>query len=238
MAISDHSDAFDTLILTGPKSREILSLLTDADLAAGWLTHQKALVAGQEAFLIRVSYAGELGWEIHAKNANMASIYDALHQVGQPLGLKPFGMFALDSLRLEKGYRTWKGDLSTDYSLLEGRLDRFVKLDKNVDFPGREALLKQKTEGLKKRFVTLVVEGCSFDAPYMSTLWYNDEVVGETTSGGWGHRIDKSIALGMLRIDLVDPGTKITVEIFGKHYDATVHADEPLWDPKNERIRA
>ncbi|MGO7388701.1 glycine cleavage T C-terminal barrel domain-containing protein, partial [Rhizobium ruizarguesonis] len=131
----------------------------------------------------------------------------------------------------------WKGDLSTDYTVLQGGLDRFVKWEKE-DFVGKSALSKEKQAGVKKRFATLTVEGCEFDAPYMSAIWLGDTIVGETTSGGFGHRVQKSIALGMLRSDLHEPGTKLEVEIFGKRYPATVHADEPLWDPLNERIRA
>ena len=114
--IEDVTTTRDTLIVTGPKSREILSGLTDGDLAQPWLSHQSATVAGQPAYLIRVSFAGELGWEVHALNEHIPAIYSAILEAGA----KPFGMYALNSLRLEKGYRTWKGDLSTDYSLLEG----------------------------------------------------------------------------------------------------------------------
>ena len=147
-------------------------------------------------------------------------------------------MFALDSLRLEKGYRTWKGDLSSDYSILEGGLDRFLKLDKPQEFPGKAALLNEKQQGCKKRFCTLTIEAGDYDAPYMSTLWLGDEVVGETTSGGWGYRVNQSIALGMVRTDLNVPGTELEVEIYGDRYKATVQEDQPLWDPQNQRIRA
>jgi dimethylglycine dehydrogenase len=153
-------------------------------------------------------------------------------------GAKPFGMWALNSLRLEKGYRAWKGDLSTDYSLLEGGLDRFVKFDKPQDFPGKAALLAEKQRGSKKRFVTLVVDAGEADAPYMSTLWHDGKIVGETTSGGWGYRVNASIAFGMLRTDLAVPGTEIEVEIYGERCRAVVQEDQPLWDAANERIRA
>ena len=147
-------------------------------------------------------------------------------------------MWALNSLRLEKGYRAWKGDLSTDYSLLEGGLDRFIRFDKPQDFPGKAALLAEKQQGSKKRFVTLTVDAGEADAPYMSTLWHGGQIVGETTSGGWGYRVQKSIALGMIRADLAQPGTEIEVEIYGTRHKATVQPDQPLWDPENERIRA
>ncbi|WP_170427423.1 GcvT family protein [Ruegeria arenilitoris] len=234
VSIEDVTTTRDTLIVTGPKSREILTGLTDADLTSGWLTHQSATVAGQPAYLIRVSFAGELGWEVHALNEHMPAIYDAIVDAGA----KPFGMYALNSLRIEKGYRAWKGDLSTDYSLLEGGLERFVKLDKPQDFPGKAAILNEKQQGVKKSFVTLTVDAGDCDAPYMSCIWQGDQIVGETTSGAWGYRVGKSIALGMIKAELANPGTELEVEIYGQKCRAVVEQDQPLWDPENERLRA
>ena len=234
VSVEDVTTTRDTLIVTGPKSRDILSGLTNADLLTGWLTHQAATVAGQPAYLLRVSFAGELGWEVHANVEHMPAIYDAIIDAGA----KPFGMYALDSLRLEKGYRTWKGDLSTDYSLFEGGLDRFVKLDKPQDFPGKAALLSERQQGSKKRFSILRVDAGAADAPYMSTIWAGGEIVGETTSGGWGYRVGHSIAHAMLRSDLAVAGTELEVEIYGERRRAVVQEDQPLWDPANERLRA
>jgi len=235
--ITDRTTEVGTLLLAGPKSRDILADISDADLAAGWLTHQQATIAGQPAHLVRMSFTGELGWEVHAENAHLPAIHDALMQAGGTMGLKPFGMYALDSLRLEKSYRAWKGDLSTDYSMLEGGLERFIRLDDDRDFPGKAAIQKEKQAGVAKRFVTLVVDAGDCDAPYMSTLWAGEQVVGETTSGGWGHRVDKSIALGMLRHDLTEPGTIVEVEIYGERFKAEVQPDQPIWDAANERPR-
>jgi len=187
---------------------------------------------------VRVSFAGELGWEIHTKADDTAAIFDAVWAAGQHHGLKPFGMFALDSLRLEKGYRAWKQDLSTDYTILQGGLERFVKWDKPA-FKGKAALENEKQQGVRKRFATLVIDNPGpCDAPYMSTVWHDGAIVGETLSGGWGHRVDRSIALGMIRTDLAEPGCKVEVEIFGERYPATVQDDKPLWDPENTRLRA
>ena len=235
VSLTDHSTEFGTMIVTGPKTREMFEAIgTDADLSLGWLTHQDATVAGTPCRLVRVSFAGELGWEVHCTNANQPAIYDALLGAGA----KPFGMYALDSLRLEKGYRTWKGDLSTDYSMFEGGLERFVRLDKPQDFPGKAALLAEKQQGSKKRFVTMVVDAGDCDAPYMSCVWSGDEIVGETTSGGWGYRVNKSIAYGMVRPELATLGTELEVEIYGEKFRAVVQPDQPLWDPDNTRIRA
>ena len=236
ITVKDHSDAVECLLVTGPKARDILAPLVEGhDLSLPWLSVSfDGTVAGQEAALIRVSFAGELGWEIHAAPDAMPTIWDALAAAG----VKPFGMFALNAMRIEKGYRAWKGDLSTDYSLLEAGLDRFVKLDKPQDFPGKAALLKEKQQGVAKRFVTLTVDAGDQDAPYMSTVFHDGEVVGETTSGAWGYRVGKSIALGTVRADLAEPGTELEINIFGKLCKATVQPDAPLWDPKNERLRA
>ncbi|VAV97230.1 Sarcosine dehydrogenase, partial [hydrothermal vent metagenome] len=137
VSVTETTTKRDALLVAGPKSRELLSGLTDADLSMGWLTHQHCTFAGQKAFLVRVSFTGELGWEVHAENAAIPAIYQAILAAGA----KPFGMYALNSLRIEKGYRAWKGDLSTDYTLLEGGLERFVKFDKPQDFTGKAALL-------------------------------------------------------------------------------------------------
>jgi dimethylglycine dehydrogenase len=235
LTLTDHSTEYGTLIVTGPKSRDLFAALgTEADLTLPWLSIQPSTVAGHPCALARVSFAGELGWEIHAANDHIADLYKAVTDAGA----KPFGMWALNSLRLEKGYRAWKGDLSTDYTLFQGGLDRFVKLDKPQDFRGKAALLAEKQQGVTKRFVTLIVDAGDCDAPYMSTLWHNGEIVGETTSGAWGYRVNASIALGMIRADLAVAGTEIEVEIYGERRKATVQEDQPLWDAENERIRA
>ncbi|SLN53052.1 4-methylaminobutanoate oxidase (formaldehyde-forming) [Roseovarius albus] len=234
VTVTETTNDRDALLVAGPTSRDVLAGLTDADLSQGWLTHQWAKVAGKDAFLIRVSFTGELGWEVHAANEDMPAIYEAIFGAGA----KPFGMYALNSLRIEKGYRAWKGDLSTDYSMLEGGLERFVKLDKPQDFTGKAAIQSEKQQGRKKAFVTLKVDAGNADAPYMSCISHGDEIVGETTSGAWGYRVNSSIALGMVRTDLAVPGTELEVEIYGVKCKAVVQEDQPMWDPANERLRA
>ena len=237
ISIENRTEDFDCQILTGPETRDILSGLCDADLILPWLSWQMTEIAGRPVLLLRVSYAGELGWEVHTKTEDSEPVFDAVMDAGRPHGLKPFGMYALNSLRLEKGYRAWKGDLSTDYTVLEGGLDRFVRWSKE-SFVGKAAMEIERQAGPAKRFVTLVVDAGDCDAPYMSTLWHGEEKVGETTSGGWGHRIGKSIALGMARADLAVEGTELDVEIFGERRRAEVQADRPLYDPDNARMRA
>ena len=231
--IIDTSDAISTFIVTGPNSRNLLRKISDADLELGWLTHQRAKIMDTEVMLARVSFAGELGWEIHVDNGNALKIYQKILE----MDVKPFGMFALNSLRIEKGYRAWKGDLSTDYSLLEAGLDRFIKFDKDCDFRGKKALQIEKQLGSQKSFTILKVKANGCDAPYMSTIWHKDEVVGEVTSGAWGYRVNDSIALCMLKTEFASKGNKVEVEIYGQRCEATVHGQEPLWDPQNLRLK-
>lgn len=235
--IENVTEEWGTLVLSGPKSREILSGLIDNDLSSGvfpWLRHQPVAIAGGRGRLIRVSYVGELGWEIHLPNEHLEAAYDAICAAGEPLGLKHFGMYAMNSLRLEKCYRSWKADLSTDYSPLTGGLDRFVKLGK-TDFIGKAAMATEKQTGSSERFVPLLLEAEDEDAPYLATVWQGDDRVGLVTSGGYGHRINRSIALATIRADLCEAGTTVEIEIFGNRIPAIV-AEEPLYDPTNEKL--
>ena len=233
ITVSDHSDQVECLIVTGPKAREILAPLTDADLSRSWLSVLAGVtLLGRAVTLVRVSFAGELGWEIHMAPADAPAIWDALREAG----VKPVGMWALNSLRIEKAYRAWKGDLSTDYTLLESGLERFI--DWSKEFPGKAALEAEKARGPKKRFTVLKVEARDCDAPYMSTIWHEGQIVGETTSGDWGHRVNASLSLAMIRSDLAQEGQTLEVEIYGERVKATVMGDGPVWDAANERIRA
>lgn len=234
LLLTDKTKDVATFLVTGPTSRDVLGTLTDGDLSLSWLSHQQAKLAGVPCALARVSFVGELGWEVHCATSDAAKVYEALRDAGAA----PFGMYALDAMRIEKGYRTWKGDLSSDYSMLQAGLGRFVNFTKEADFPGKAALLEETKTGSNKGFVTLVVEGSESDAPYMSNVWKDGKVVGETTSGAYGYRVDKSIALGMVQADCTAPGTELEVDIFGLRCKAIVQEDAPLFDPENARLRA
>ena len=231
--VSDITNDWSCLIVTGPKSRDLMSRISNADLTLPWLSLQNTSIGNKHILLARVSYAGELGWEIHAKIEDISLIYDKVLKAGAT----PFGMYALDSLRVEKGYRAWKGDLSTDYSLLESGLERFIKFDKKEIFPGKQSLLKEKQRGSVKKFVTMIINENECDAPYMSTIWHEGKIIGEVTSGAYGHRVNASIALGMVNTDLAISGKSVTVDIFGNEYPATIQNPGPLWDPQNEALK-
>ena len=231
--VSDITNDWTCLIVTGPNSRSLINSISNADLTLPWLSLQKAKIENKQILLARVSYAGELGWEIHAKNEDMSLIYEKVLSEGAI----PFGMFALDSLRVEKGYRAWKGDLSTDYSLLESGLERFIKFDKKEVFPGKQSLLSEKQRGSVKKFVSMIIKDNVCDAPYMSTIWHDGKIIGEVTSGAYGHRVNASIALGMVKTDLAISGQTVSVDIFGNDFPAIIQNSGPLWDPNNEVLK-
>jgi len=231
--VSDITNNWTCLIVTGPNSRSLINRISNADLTLPWLSLQNATIENKQILLARVSYAGELGWEIHAKNEDMSLIYEKVLSEGAT----PFGMFALDSLRVEKGYRAWKGDLSTDYSLLESGLERFIKFDKKEVFPGKQSLLSEKQRGSVKKFVSMIIKDNKCDAPYMSTIWHDGKIIGEVTSGAYGHRVNASIALGMVKTDLAISGQTVSVDIFGNDFPAIIQNSGPLWDPNNEVLK-
>ena len=205
-----------------------------ADFDLPWLSVQSGKIGVEDVTLIRVSFAGEMGWEIHAERHSLPDIYEkALEN-----GAKPFGMFALNSLRIEKGYKSWKGDLSSDYSVLETGLERFIDFGKEIAFPGRSAILIEQQAGVKKNSVSLILDESDCDAPYMATLWKDGQIVGEVTSGAWGYRVGKSIALAMIKNEFSVSNTEVEVDIFGKRVRAVVQSDRVLWDKKNKRMMA
>jgi dimethylglycine dehydrogenase len=159
-----------------------------------------------------------------------------LFAAGEEFGLKPFGIRAMDSMRYEKSYRMVGTELSIEYSIYESAMDRFVHPDKG-DFLGRDALLAWQKEGFKNQLVTLEVQGVDdADALGNNALTIDGELVGRATGGHYGFRIGKSLALGMVRPDLAEPGKEVSIEILGKDYKAVVIGDSP-YDPKNERLR-
>jgi len=240
-AIRVHNQTADwsALILAGPKSRSVLERVCDLDLsndAFPWLAVRPITIGMARGLALRVSYVGELGWELHFPIAQTLGVYQRLWDAGEAEGIRDFGLYAMDSLRLEKGYRSWKQDLSSDWTLLEAGLERFVAPDKPA-FPGRAALQAERQQGPKERFVPLLLEKTDTEAPYLASVWHKDEAVGLVTSGGYGFRIERSIALASLRSDLAVPGTALEVEIYGTRRRAVV-AEAPLYDPDNARLRA
>jgi dimethylglycine dehydrogenase len=231
--------ACGVLVLAGPKARLLLERITDADLsneAFRWLTARDIVVGMAPVNAMRVNFVGELGWELHHPIEYQNHIFDALFATGEDLGLQPFGIRAMDSMRLEKSYRMVGTELSIEYSAYESAMDRFIKPDKG-DFLGRDALLAWQEQGTDNRLVTLEVHDVDdADALGNNALTKDGELIGRATGGGYGFRVDKSLALGMVKPEFAEPGSKLGIEILGKTYEATVIPDSPF-DPKNERLR-
>jgi dimethylglycine dehydrogenase len=231
--------AHGVLVLAGPKARMLLERVTDADLsneAFRWLTAQDIVVGMAPVNAMRVNFVGELGWELHHPIEYQNHIFDTLFGAGADLGLQPFGIRAMDTMRLEKSYRMVGTELSIEYSAYESAMDRFVKADKG-NFLGRDALLAWQEVGMNNRLVTLEVHDVDdADALGNNALLKDGELAGRATSGGFGFRVGKSLALGMVKPELAEPGSQLEIEILGKAYAATVIPDSPF-DPKNERLR-
>jgi dimethylglycine dehydrogenase len=236
--LEDASEAGSTLVLAGPCARDVLAALTQEDLSSAafpWLAAREMKVAGVKLLALRINYVGELGWELHVGMDGLGRVYDALCDAGRTHGIGDFGMYAMDSLRLEKGYVSWKQDITIDYDPFEAGLDRFVRLGKG-DFIGRPALVERRARGAAQLLVPLLVDAEDADAASSSVVYKGDESVGVVGSGGYGHRIGRSIALAYVRRDLAVPGTALEIGILGTRRQATV-TTSPLYDPANARLR-
>jgi dimethylglycine dehydrogenase len=157
-------------------------------------------------------------------------------EAGKEFDIKPFGIRAMDSLRIEKSYKYWRVDLYTEYTAWESGLDRFVHLNKG-EFTGREALVRQQQQGIPRRFVTLDVASKNSDPWGNEPLFINGSMVGRTTSGGYGYAIGKSLAVAYVDADKAAPGTQMQIQMLGKRHQAIIIPDSP-WDPENARLRA
>ncbi len=231
---------YGVLVLAGPKSRELMSRVSDADFsnaAFPWLSGQFIDVGLAPCRVVRVNFVGELGWEIHHPLEMQNHIFDTLMAAGKDLGLKPFGIRAMNHMRLEKSYRLVGTELSIEYAAFESGLDRFVHPNKG-DFIGRDALVAWQQRGFSNQFVTLEVHGVTdADAIGNEPLYIKGKIVGRITGGGYGFRLKKSLAIGFLEPKHAALGTQVEVDILGKMHKATVIEESP-YDPNNDRLRA
>jgi 4-methylaminobutanoate oxidase (formaldehyde-forming) len=223
----------------GPDARRTLGKVSRADLstpAFPYLTTRTIDVGGVQVRANRVSFAGELGYELVTAQESAGRVWDAIMAAGREFGIEAVGYYALNTLRLEKCFYYWGDDICPSDTPLEAGLGFCVRLDKG-EFIGRDALLRQRDEGLRRKLVPMVLDG---DA---CVLWGGEAVVAEgrvvarVRSGGYGHSIEQSIALAYLPPELARPGTPVNVESFGRFVPAEVRA-APLWDPRGDRVRA
>jgi len=233
------TQAHGVLVLAGPRSREVLAKLTDADLsnaAFPWLSGKPISVGPIALHALRVNFVGELGFELHHDIATQNALFDLVMEAGGEFGIKPFGIRAMMSMAIEKSYRLVGRELSIEYAAFESGLERFVHPNKG-EFLGRDALTRWREKGFANHFATLELhEVGETDARGSEPIHRKGELVGRCTSGGYGFRIGKSLALAMLRPDLAAIGTELEVTILGKVRKATVIPESPF-DPENARLR-
>ena len=234
------TNAKGVLVVAGPKSRTLMQRVSNANFennAHPWLSSRDINVGQAPATAMRVNYVGELGWELHHDIEYQNHIFDALMAAGADLGLKPFGIRAMDSLRYEKSYRMVGTEISIEYAAYESGLERFIHPGKG-DFKGRDALLAWQDKGFANSFVTLEVHDVTdADALGNNPIYQGEALVGRATGGNYGFRLEKSLALAMVRPDMAAIGTELRMDILGASHPVTVISESP-YDPKNERLRA
>jgi dimethylglycine dehydrogenase len=229
-------------VLAGPRSREVLAKLTDLPLdneGFPWLSGRVAEVGfATGVYALRVNFVGALGWELHFPIEYAHHLFDALFAAGKEFGIGMVGMRAMESLRMEKSYRMWGTDLTTDYTPFEAGLDRFVRMNKGA-FIGKEALERQLSGGVPHRFVTLEVHDVVDADPLGNEPLFDaaGAIVGRATSGYYGHVLGKSLAIGYVKPAFAAPGTDLGIEILGERKRATLLVDSPF-DPSNHALRA
>ena len=227
------------LVLAGPKARAVLSAAARGDWSADafpWLAVRECFIGFAPATVMGVSFSGELAYEIHVPNASLYAAYLALRKAGDALGLQLFGARAVDSMRMEKGFLHWKGDLITEFDPFETGLDRFVRLEK-PEFIGQDALRQRVKEGPRKRLVTLQVDSTQAPAHGGASLMERDRVVGTITSGDWGHRTGLNLAYAFVDPTHAVVGTQMQLDMCGTLTPATVIPPCP-YDPEFKRMRA
>ncbi len=223
----------------GPRARQLMQLVSEDDFsneAFPYLTAQNVTIGNIPVLALRVTYVGELGWEIYAPMEYGLKLWDTLWEAGQPLGMLAAGYRAIESLRLEKGYRYWSADIHSEYNPYEAGLGFAVKLQKG-DFLGREALERIKAQGVIRKLSCLIMDDPAAVALGGEPLLNGKQVLGFVTSAGYGYTVRQSIVYGYLPVEYAVPGTRVELQLFGIHHGATV-MKEPLYDPKNEKIKA
>lgn len=239
----DVTSSYSVLSLFGPKSREILNSVTRDNVsneAFPFGTAKTIGIAGCPVNALRITYVGELGWELHLPVEYAGEVYSAIHAAGVEHGLRNAGYRAIETLRLEKCFRAWSSDIGPDHTPLESGLGFAVKLKKNIEFKGRSALEAQRDQGMKKIMTTFTADG-DIILSGRETIYRNGERVGWLSSAGYGHTIGKSIGMGFVRSnEVIDPDYVLSgeyeLEVATKRVSCKAHV-QPLYDPKMTRVK-
>lgn len=237
LEVLDRSDEFGVLGVMGPRSRDLMQRVTSTELdnkSFPWLSCRTIELGGVMIRALRVSYVGELGWELHLPMSSMLKIYQALLEAGEQEGVTLFGAYAMNSMRMEKGYRAWGLDLTSELSPLEAGLRRFV-VTRERDFIGREGLLKREQQQ-PWHMALLSIDADNADSQGGQPVLVDGEVTGLVTSGVYGHRTDQSLALAYFRGNLAEASSEIYVSILGKDRPARILTQAP-YDPMDYNLR-
>ena len=234
------TNSIGVLVVAGPKARDLMKKVSKTDFSNSnfpWLSSKKIEVGLAPTIAMRMNFVGELGWELHHPIEYQNHIFDVLMKAGEEFGLKPFGIRAMDSLRIEKTYKLVGTEMSIEYSPLESGLDRFVHLNKG-NFIGRDELVAWQQKGFKNKLVTLeVMDIEDADALGNNPIYKDEKVVGRATGGNYGFRVQKSLAIAMVEPKYAKVGTELNMDILGKIHPVKVIEDSP-YDPNNDLIRA
>ncbi|MCP4486726.1 MAG: FAD-dependent oxidoreductase [Gammaproteobacteria bacterium] len=238
--ITEMEASHTILVVAGPKSRDLLQSVSPrcdwSKAAFPWLRAKPMFIGHAEVIALSVSFSGELAYELHIPNEQLYLVWKILNATGKEFDLGYFGLYATESMRLEKGYRHWKADLIVEHNPIESRLERFVNLDKS-DFIGKQALLEQIERGPRKLFVSMKLD-CDIAVAHSGAPVYADGLqVGSVTSGGYGFRTQTNIAFAFIDPEQAEIGTMLKIGILGEQYDAEV-IELTLYDPHNELVRA
>ncbi len=234
------TNSIGVLVVAGPKARDLMKKVSKTDFSNSnfpWLSSKKIEVGLAPTIAMRMNFVGELGWELHHPIEYQNHIFDVLMKAGEEFGLKPFGIRAMDSLRIEKTYKLVGTEMSIEYSPLESGLDRFIHLNKG-NFIGRDELVACQQKGFKNKLVTLeVMDIEDADALGNNPIYKDEKVIGRATGGNYGFRVQKSLAIAMVEPKYAKVGTELNMDILGKIHTVKVIEDSP-YDPNNDLIRA
>ena len=237
VAVENISDARTGFQIAGPKAAELLARCTRADVGALRFMDVRPMVVGMADCIVqRLSYTGDLGFEIFTDPMNQRALWNVLSEAGQDLGLRPFGMRAMMSLRLDKFFGAWQREYSPDYTAAETGLDRFISFQKDADFIGRSSAEEEREMGAARKLCAFVVDAADADVTGHEPIRIDGAVQGFCTSGGYSHWAGKSVALGLIPTSLAQGGLAVEIEILGENRPATL-VTKPLFDPGGTRMR-
>jgi dimethylglycine dehydrogenase len=237
--VENVSDTRTGFQIAGPRAREVLARVTRSDVSAEafrFFDVRRMTVGMADCLVQRVSYTGDLGYEIYCDATAQRHLFDVLWAAGAAFGMKPFGMRAMMSLRLDRFFGSWGREFSPDYTAAETGLDRFISWKKNADFIGRAAAEAERAAAPARKLVPFIVDAGDADVVAYEPIFLAGEVVGFCTSGGWSHHAEKSVAMGFVPREAAKPGLEVEIEILGEMRKARM-AEVALFDPEGLRMR-